>query len=95
MSLVVRGRLGTLCSRSTWSRSSRDAGHPYRYLDRCESTQHEPSDDAPEGAVVVADEQTAGGGRPGRPWLAAPGTSLLFSVNLRPPVETSAFPRTD
>jgi BirA family biotin operon repressor/biotin-[acetyl-CoA-carboxylase] ligase len=28
----------------------------------------------------------------GRAWLAAPGTSLLFSVNLRPPVETQRLP---
>jgi BirA family transcriptional regulator, biotin operon repressor / biotin---[acetyl-CoA-carboxylase] ligase len=67
-------------------------GHPYRYLERCESTQRELPDDAPEGAVAATDEQTAGRGRMGRPWLAAPGTSLLFSVNLRPAVETSRLP---
>ena len=67
-------------------------GHPYRYLEQCESTQRELPADAPEGAVVVADEQTAGRGRLGRPWLARPGTSLLFSVNLRPPVETQRLP---
>jgi BirA family biotin operon repressor/biotin-[acetyl-CoA-carboxylase] ligase len=67
-------------------------GRPYRYLERCESTQRELPADAPEGAVVAADEQTAGRGRLGRPWLAAPGTSLLFSVNLRPPVETKRLP---
>lgn len=67
-------------------------GRPYRYLEQCESTQRELPADAPEGAVVAADEQTAGRGRLGRPWLAAPGTSLLFSVNLRPPVETQRLP---
>ena len=67
-------------------------GHPYRYLEQCESTQRELPADAPEGAVVVAGEQTAGRGRLGRPWLARPGTSLLFSVNLRPPVETQRLP---
>lgn len=67
-------------------------GRPYRYLEQCESTQKELPADAPEGATVVADEQTAGRGRLGRPWLAAPGTSLLFSVNLRPPVETQRLP---
>ncbi|HEV2902439.1 MAG TPA: biotin--[acetyl-CoA-carboxylase] ligase [Gaiellaceae bacterium] len=67
-------------------------GHPYRYLERCESTQRELPADAPEGAVVATGEQTAGRGRLGRPWLAAPGTSLLFSVNLRPAVETSRLP---
>ena len=37
-----------------------------------------------EGTVLVADEQTAGKGRRGRTWLAAPGEGLLFSVLLRP-----------
>lgn len=67
-------------------------GRPYRYLERCESTQRELAPEAPEGAVVATDEQTAGRGRLGRSWFAAPGTSLLFSVNLRPAVETARLP---
>ena len=39
---------------------------------------------APEGAVLVADHQTAGRGRRGRSWVAPPGTALLASVLLRP-----------
>jgi BirA family biotin operon repressor/biotin-[acetyl-CoA-carboxylase] ligase len=39
---------------------------------------------APHGATVVAGEQTAGRGRHGRTWTAAPGESLLVSVVLRP-----------
>jgi BirA family transcriptional regulator, biotin operon repressor / biotin---[acetyl-CoA-carboxylase] ligase len=39
---------------------------------------------APEGATVVAEEQTAGRGRLGRSWVAPPGTALLVSVVLRP-----------
>jgi len=42
---------------------------------------------APHGPVFVADEQTAGRGRRGHSWLAAPGASLLFSVLLRPKLE--------
>ena len=38
----------------------------------------------PEGTVVVAAEQTAGRGRAGRVWSAAPGSALLCSVLLRP-----------
>lgn len=41
---------------------------------------------APEGVVVVADAQTAGRGRLGRSWQAPPGSSLLMSVLLRPPL---------
>ncbi len=40
---------------------------------------------APEGLVVLADEQTAGRGRLGRSWTAPPGATLLCSVLLRPP----------
>ena len=39
-----------------------------------------------EGTVVVAESQTAGRGRAGRAWHAPPGTALLCSVLLRPPV---------
>ena len=39
---------------------------------------------AAEGLVLVAEAQTAGRGRQGRTWLAAPGTALTFSVLLRP-----------
>ncbi len=39
---------------------------------------------APEGLVVVAEEQTAGRGRLGRTWDAPPGSSLLLSMLLRP-----------
>jgi BirA family transcriptional regulator, biotin operon repressor / biotin---[acetyl-CoA-carboxylase] ligase len=35
---------------------------------------------APAGLVVVADSQTAGRGRLGRPWMDVPGASLLLSV---------------
>ena len=42
---------------------------------------------APEGLVVVAEEQTAGRGRAGRTWSAPAGSGLLLSVLLRPDVE--------
>jgi BirA family transcriptional regulator, biotin operon repressor / biotin---[acetyl-CoA-carboxylase] ligase len=67
-------------------------GRPYTYLERSPSTQREIPAAAPEGAVVVADEQTAGRGRLGRSWIAAPGTSLLFSINLRPAVPDQRLP---
>jgi BirA family transcriptional regulator, biotin operon repressor / biotin---[acetyl-CoA-carboxylase] ligase len=38
---------------------------------------------APHGTLVTADEQTAGRGRQGRSWTAAPGEALLMSVIVR------------
>ncbi len=44
---------------------------------------------APEGTVVVADEQTAGRGRLGRRWVAPPSTCLLCSLLFRPALSLS------
>jgi BirA family transcriptional regulator, biotin operon repressor / biotin---[acetyl-CoA-carboxylase] ligase len=41
---------------------------------------------APHGAVVTAGEQSAGRGRQGRTWSAAPGRALLCSIVIRDPV---------
>jgi BirA family biotin operon repressor/biotin-[acetyl-CoA-carboxylase] ligase len=67
-------------------------GRPYTYAVRCASTQRLLAQDAPEGAVAVADEQSEGRGRLGRSWQAPAGTSILCSVLLRPPVETARLP---
>jgi BirA family biotin operon repressor/biotin-[acetyl-CoA-carboxylase] ligase len=40
---------------------------------------------APHGTLVTAGEQTAGRGRQGRSWVAAPGRALLISLVLRDP----------
>jgi BirA family biotin operon repressor/biotin-[acetyl-CoA-carboxylase] ligase len=60
-------------------------GRPYRHEPETESTQGLLRPDDPEGAVAVADEQTAGKGRLGRTWSAPVGSALLVSVLLRPP----------
>jgi len=60
-------------------------GSPLRRVATCESTQLLLGPGDPEGAVVVADFQTAGRGRLGRTWTAPPGTAVLCSVLLRPP----------
>jgi BirA family biotin operon repressor/biotin-[acetyl-CoA-carboxylase] ligase len=67
-------------------------GLDYRYVESTPSTQLLLAPDAPEGAVVVAGEQTAGRGRLGRSWLAPAGTSLLCSVQLRPTVAPVRLP---
>lgn len=50
---------------------------------------------APAGLVIGADAQTAGRGRRGRAWIAAPGDALTFSVVLRPrvsPIDAALLP---
>ena len=46
---------------------------------------------AEEGTVVLAEEQTAGRGRLGRTWLAAPNENLTFSLVLRPELPSEAM----
>ncbi|MFO7565372.1 MAG: biotin--[acetyl-CoA-carboxylase] ligase [Enhygromyxa sp.] len=46
---------------------------------------------APDGALVTADQQTAGRGRLGREWSSPPGRDLYASVILRPGVSAQGF----
>ncbi len=73
------------------------SGRPHRYFSQIGSTNDAATawalSGAPEGAVVLADEQTAGRGRLGRTWIAAPGSSLLLSVILRPRLAPETLPR--
>jgi BirA family transcriptional regulator, biotin operon repressor / biotin---[acetyl-CoA-carboxylase] ligase len=64
----------------------------YRYTQLSPSTQRMLAEDEPEGAIAVAEEQSEGRGRLGRSWHAPAGTSLLFSLLLRPSVESSRLP---
>jgi BirA family transcriptional regulator, biotin operon repressor / biotin---[acetyl-CoA-carboxylase] ligase len=64
----------------------------YRYAELHPSTQRLLEQDDPEGAVAVAEEQSAGRGRLGRVWHAPARTSVLVSVLLRPPVEPPRLP---
>jgi BirA family transcriptional regulator, biotin operon repressor / biotin---[acetyl-CoA-carboxylase] ligase len=67
------------------------------HLPETTSTNSVLLDEAHEGAagglVAVADYQTAGRGRFDRRWEAPPGTSLLFSVLLRPGETELPLPR--
>ena len=67
-------------------------GQPYEHVGSTPSTQLLLAPDAPEGALVVAEEQTAGRGRLGRSWFAPAGTSLLCSLQLRPDTPTERLP---
>jgi BirA family biotin operon repressor/biotin-[acetyl-CoA-carboxylase] ligase len=67
-------------------------GRPYLYFERTESTQRELAADATEGAVAVAEEQTAGRGRLGRPWYAPARKAVLVSINLRPSIDAARLP---
>lgn len=64
---------------------------PVNYFSSVESTQDIAfawlRDGAPHGAVVIADEQTAGRGRRGRGWVTPPGKAIAMSVILRPTVD--------
>ena len=65
-------------------------GEPRLDVESCESTQQLVDTSLPEGAIVVADHQTAGRGRLGRSWDAPPGKALLLSILLKPPPERHA-----
>jgi BirA family biotin operon repressor/biotin-[acetyl-CoA-carboxylase] ligase len=60
-------------------------GVPYVHAEACASTQRLLHGDEPEGATAVAEEQTDGRGRLGRPWVSPAGASILCSILLRPP----------
>jgi BirA family biotin operon repressor/biotin-[acetyl-CoA-carboxylase] ligase len=70
------------------NRKTRWLGTPLQYFASVTSTNDVLAESAREGAqagaLVVADFQSQGKGRLGRRWLAPPGTSLLFSLLLRP-----------
>ena len=60
-------------------------GRPYLWQASCPSTQDVlRGSSLPEGAVAVAEAQTAGRGRSGRTWEAQPGAAILVSILLRP-----------
>jgi BirA family biotin operon repressor/biotin-[acetyl-CoA-carboxylase] ligase len=48
---------------------------------------------APEGTIVLAEEQSAGRGRRGNVWIAPPRRCLLFSILLRPTQKPEYWPR--
>lgn len=71
-------------------------GHPHEFYALITSTNQRAKawaqEGASEGALVVADDQSAGRGRFGRTWVAPAGTALLFSLVLRPQIEPPKAP---
>ena len=68
----------------------------YRYYESATSTNDLALDwaasGAPDGALIVADTQTAGRGRLSRRWITPPGSALAFSLVLRPTAQELAKP---
>ncbi len=48
---------------------------------------------APHWSVIATDHQTSGRGRSGRTWYTLPGTSLAFSIILRPQINFQYYGR--
>jgi len=68
-------------------------GRTYYYERETASTQRLAPDDAPHGAVALAEHQTDGRGRQGRIWVDEAGSGLTFSVVLRPAPPLADWPR--
>lgn len=64
------------------------AGHPVSFYETINSTnlraKLDADNGAPEGALVVADMQTAGRGRRGRAWSSPAGLNVYFTLILKP-----------
>lgn len=64
------------------------AGHPVTFYNQINSTNLQAKLDAEngagQGALVVADMQTAGRGRRGRSWCSLAGTNVYFTLLLKP-----------
>ncbi len=68
-----------------------EVGRSLHYLVQTTSTMDDArrlaNEGAPHGAVVLADEQTAGRGTKGRIWVSPPGESIHATIIVRPDIE--------
>lgn len=75
---------------------TRDLGQVLHCFDEVSSTNDVARElaeaDAAHGEVVVAERQTAGRGRRGRPWASPPGRNLYLSAVLRPDLPPQRAP---
>jgi len=76
--------------------AARRFGRPAYRFETLDTTMREAGEraeqGAPEGAIVTAEQQTAGRGRLGRSWFSQKGAGLYFSLILRPPVRAADSP---
>ncbi len=67
-------------------------GREHVYLEEIDSTStyaKKASDSMPDGAVILADRQTAGRGRRGRQWDSAAGKGIWMSIVFKPSIQMS------
>lgn len=72
-------------------------GQQIHYVATCESTQFiahdEAQNGAPDGTVIIAEEQTAGKGRMSRPWNSSASKGIWMSVIVRPSLTPQEAPQ--
>jgi len=61
--------------------------HRNRIGSSMDLARREAARGAAEGSLILAEEQTAGRGRFGRPWLSPPGENLYLTLIMRPEME--------
>ncbi|RNA69170.1 biotin--[acetyl-CoA-carboxylase] ligase [Alteribacter keqinensis] len=70
------------------------AVHHYPSIHSTQETAHQlASENAPEGTLILADEQTKGKGRLGRQWHSPRETGIWMSLILRPDIEVKRAPQ--
>lgn len=72
-------------------------GKQIKYMEICESTQliahEEAQNGAPNGTVIISEEQTSGKGRMSRPWDSAARKGIWMSVIARPALTPQQAPQ--
>ncbi len=85
--LDQRLNLDTVRSLLTAAEFGRDLHYFVQTTSTMDDARRLAEDGAPHGAVVVADEQTAGRGTKGRIWVSPPGQSIHTTLIVRPTIE--------
>ena len=86
-------------NREDFNAVAADFPDPFRLLVResVESTNDEvrllAQSGAPDGLIILAEQQTAGRGRRGAAWFSPAGESLAFSILVRPAEPKALWPR--